>query len=148
METGGRESDDQRDTWAIVGLATLAAAFLFRVVAQLLQAVAEVDVLPAFGEWHSGVLPYPVLVAGQAIILGLQAYVIARVAAGRLRFSGSTGAVLHVAGLVYLAAALLRLVVGLTVLTGHSWFDAPLPSIFHVVLASFVVLTAWAGKVS
>ena len=85
------------------------------------------------------------LLACQVIILGLQVYVIERVASAQLRFRRSTGVVLGVAGLVYLAAALLRLVVGLTELSDHSWFDAPLPSVFHALLASFVVLTAWAG---
>ena len=110
--------------------------------------MGDVDVLPAFDEWHSGVVPYPLLLAGQVVVLGLRAYVIARAASGQLHFRGSTGVVLRVAGLVYLAAALLRLVVGLTGLSDRSWFDAPIPSTFHVVLASFAILTAWAGKAS
>lgn len=148
MTRDGRERDDQVRARAIVGLVALAAAFLFRVMAQLLQAVADLEVLPAFDEWHSGVLPYPVLLAGQVIIFSLQAYVIVGVASRRLRFRGSTGELLRVAGLVYLAAALLRLVAALTEVSDHSWLNALLPSIFHVLLASFVLLTAWAGRAS
>ena len=42
-------------------LAILTAAFLFRVMAQLLQSLWPLDVLPSFGSWHSATLPYPLL---------------------------------------------------------------------------------------
>lgn len=39
----------------------------------------------------------------------------------------------------------LRLAAGLTVLDGHAWFDAPLPSVFHLGLATFVLVAAYFG---
>ncbi|HNK14812.1 MAG TPA: hypothetical protein PLZ20_09620, partial [Nitrospira sp.] len=43
--------------------------FLFRVLAQMIQLVAPVAVLPPFHAWQSGALPYPVLVGVQVLIL-------------------------------------------------------------------------------
>jgi len=35
---------------------------------------------------------------------------------------------------------LFRLVAGLTFVTNHSWFSARIPTFFHLVLASFLLL--------
>jgi hypothetical protein len=33
-----------------------------------------------------------------------------------------------------------RLVLGVTVLRGHWWFDAPLPTVFHLALTTFMAV--------
>ena len=124
-------------------LAVLAAAFLARVVAQLAQAVTTVSFLPAFDAWQSGALPYPVLLGSQLLILAVQAVVIRRAASGSLRLSTGRRRALALLGGLYFAAMVGRGVAGLTVLDGHGWFDAPLPTVFHLVLASFVLVTAY-----
>ena len=53
-------------------LAIFTAAFLFRVMAQLLQALWPLDVLPSFESWHSATLPYPLLLVSQLAILAVQ----------------------------------------------------------------------------
>jgi hypothetical protein len=35
---------------------------------------------------------------------------------------------------------LVRLILGLTVLSGQRWFASPVPTLFHLVLAAYVLL--------
>lgn len=49
--------------WVLAGL------FLVRVVAQPLAARTDIPLLPPFEAWHSGVVPYGVLVRVQGLIL-------------------------------------------------------------------------------
>ena len=63
----------------------LLALFCFRVVAQLAVAVAPLPFLPSFEAWHSGALPYPVLVACQLLIVALYAWMARGIGSGRTR---------------------------------------------------------------
>jgi hypothetical protein len=125
---------------AVLGLLLL--AFLFRVTAQLVQAFSPVPWLPPFDAWHSATLPYPALVTAQVLIVALSLWCIAGLRSGGLRPDPRIGAALRVLGWIYFAVMALRLVLGLTVLHRLRWFDAPLPSLFHLVLASMVLTLA------
>ncbi len=127
-------------------LAVLSAVFLLRVVAQAAQWVGDVDWLPAFDAWQSGAVPYAGLFASQLAILGLQFWLIVNVRSGRFDPSPAVGLTLFGLGLVYFLFMLFRLIAGFTFLTGHSWFDAPLPSLFHMVLAAFIVVVSRVGS--
>ena len=50
-------------------LLLLSGLFGFRVLAQLIQVWHPVDFLPPYAVWHSGALPYGVLVGVQGVIL-------------------------------------------------------------------------------
>lgn len=50
-------------------LVILALLFAFRVVAQFSSIVAGIAFLPPFETWQSGVVPYPILLASQVLIL-------------------------------------------------------------------------------
>lgn len=126
-------------------LAVPAGLFLSRVVVQFIQWVSTVEFLPEFDAWQSGTLPYPALLASQLVILAVQLVVIFRVRADRFRPGQRTRRFLFAAGSIYFAAMVARLLSGQTWAGGHSFLDAPLPSIFHLVLAVFVVLLAFAG---
>jgi len=63
-------------------LAALALLFLLRVLGQALAAFAHVAWLPAMSAWYSGLVPYPVLLPAQAVLLGLLAWICADVARG------------------------------------------------------------------
>lgn len=54
--------------------------------------------------------------------------------------SAKLGKVLYVIGGIYLGLMCLRLIIGLTVLPDHFWFGAILPTLFHLVLASFILV--------
>ena len=130
-----------RRRYAVV-LGLLLLAFLFRVVSQLVQLWRPVAWLPPFEAWHSGALPYPILVLAQILILAVGLWCIVRIAQGRMRPNSSAGRVLLVLGWIYFAVMAVRLVLGLTVLDHVRWFHAPLPSFFHLVLASIVLTLA------
>ncbi len=117
--------------WLLMGL------FALRVVAQPLALVW--DRLPAFEEWHSATLPYFWLVFFQALILLVMIIISARFSAGRVRPSPRLGLALLCIGTAYMGVMIVRLVLGISVMRGDSWFDRPLPTLFHLVLASFVI---------
>jgi hypothetical protein len=127
-------------------LAVLAGLFTVRVALQLVQRVTTVDPLPAFESWQSGTLPYGVLLLTQVIILTVQLLLIAKVRVGRYQPSRGVRRFLLGAGLTYLVAMVIRFAAGQTWADGHPFLDAPLPSAFHLVLATFVVALAFAGR--
>jgi hypothetical protein len=114
--------------------------FCFRVTAQLLQAWAPVDVLPPFESWESGALPYWMLVVSQAIIILVCVRVIWRLYVGMTVPSAKIGRVRLVIGWLYFGLMCGRLIIGLTVAPDHYWFSARLPTVFHLVLASFILV--------
>lgn len=140
--TKHRTSDERAETyrnWLLV----LLALFVFRVAAQLAQAVYSVSFLPSYEAWHSGALPYPLLVASQLAIIAF---------CGRIvwQFHSKTVQVSRIAGLVYLglggvyfAVMVFRLAAGYSFAAGHPWLGAHLPAIFHLVLASFLLVVGF-----
>ena len=120
--------------WVLLGL------FCVRVIAQLLQWRFDISFLPAFEIWHSAVLPYPVLLLTQLGIIATLAKIALDFSTGRADASRRSGGLWLGFGLTYLGAMLARLILGLTVLSSHFWFSRHLPTTFHIVLASFVVL--------
>lgn len=123
--------------WLLLGLLLL---FLCRVVAQLVQSVSPVAVLPSFETWQSGALPYPLLVAFQLLILMACARAVWSVLSGTVVPSAKKGRWFLTLGWVYFIAMSIRLVVGLTIAPEHFWFGATLPTLFHLVLACFLLV--------
>jgi hypothetical protein len=121
-------------------LTVLFLLFCFRVGAQLIQAWSPVDMLPPFASWESGAVPYWLLCVSQAIIIFACARVIWRLYEGRVIPLRKTGIVLLVIGWFYFGLMCIRLIVGLTVAPDHFWFSARLPTLFHLVLASFMLV--------
>ena len=116
------------------------ALFVFRVTAQLVQWRFDVPFLPPFDAWHSSVLPYESLVLTQVVILAFCAWVARAFWKGQVEPSKvSAWLWLSVGGLYALVMAF-RLVLGLTVLSSHDWFSRHLPTFFHLVLASFMIV--------
>src|SRR5437667_457556 len=58
-----------------VGLGILAFAFVLRVLGQAVVAVTPVSFLPPMEEWYSGLLPYPILLPIQVVIVAAQVMV-------------------------------------------------------------------------
>lgn len=120
--------------WLLLGL------FLVRVVAQSLAALTGWTWLPPFSAWQSGALPYPLLLAAQLAIAAGMAAAAAGVSAGRTRPRPAVGRVLAAVAMVYGGVMGTRLVLGLTAFRGHWWLDAPLPTVFHLGLTTFIAL--------
>ncbi|MGB7217276.1 MAG: hypothetical protein WBD07_00580 [Vicinamibacterales bacterium] len=118
----------------------LAAAFLVRVLAQPMALVVGTRFLLPFDAWYSGVVPYSVLLATQLLILGWLTLTARRFAVGTVAPRRRLGVVTLVFAVVYFAAMLIRLLLGATILGDRRWFASPLPTIFHLVLATFLFL--------
>ena len=121
-------------------LGLLAVLFVARVGAQLIQFFHEVDVLPTFDEWQSGVLPYGALVVVQLAIVAGQLLVVGAVGRGQRLLSRRWRRRVAAFALLYLAVMVFRLIAGLTFASGGGWLDARLPTIFHLVLAAYLLV--------
>jgi uncharacterized protein len=118
----------------------LLALFIVRVVAQPLALLTSARFLPPFEAWHSGVLPYPALVAAQLLIIAWLARTAWRMTKAAVTPSYRVGVALLTLGGIYFGVMLLRLILGLTILTSSRWFSSILPTVFHVVLASYLLV--------
>lgn len=120
-------------------LQALLILFIFRVGAQMIQAIHPLTFLPAFDAWHSSALPYPVLVAFQLLIIIACVRVIWKFRAGEITPNPGTAKICLALGALYFSVMLFRLVAGLSFAADHPWLGAPIPTIFHLVLAVFVL---------
>jgi len=137
-------ADDLRAVAARYGLVVevLLLLFFLRVAGQFIQAWAPVGFLPTLERWQGSAISYPWLFAFQLSILALVARLIVRLRRGRVTPRRRVGNVLLVAGIVYFGAMLARLLLGLTLLDDHDWFNRSIPAIFHLVLAGIVLTLA------
>ena len=109
--------------------------------AQLIQAFSPVTVLPPFEIWQSGALPYPVLVLFQLIILAACSRVVWSFLSWTVVPSGKKGRLLLIVGWIYFHVMGLRLLIGITVAPDHFWFGAIVPTLFHLALACFLLVS-------
>ena len=123
-------------------LGALAALFLARVAGQALVAFAGATFLPPMEHWYSALLPYPVLLPMQVVILVLQAVMVAQVARDRGWFAGRgprVGRVLIGISFVYFAVMAVRYVVTMALYPERRWFGpGTIPVAFHFVLAAYL----------
>ena len=120
----------------VFALWILLALFALRVLGQMLVAVRLAPFLPPMDEWQSGLLPYPILLASQLIILILLAVVC-------VQFSRRDGyfvrphawlaTPLSIVGWMYAVAMVVRYAL---------LRRDVIPVVFHIVLASFVLVVA------
>ena len=122
------------------GLAVLLALFCFRVVAQAVQKFSPVDFLPPFDAWYSGALAYEVLVSFQIVIIAVCLRIMVSFFKGNVLPKRSSGILCLAAAGLYFSVMVYRLVAGLTFSADHYWFSARIPTVFHLVLASFGLL--------
>ena len=118
-------------------------AFFLRVLGQALVAFLQVDFLPPMAEWYSGLVPYPVLLPIQLVILAVQAkisldiwrdigfFAVRRPRAGRL---------LCWLSYVYFGVMLLRYVVTMWLYPERRWWHGTIPIFFHWVLAAYLFI--------
>lgn len=120
----------------------LAGLFALRVVAQPLATVTGWRLLPPFAAWQSGALPYGVLLTTQVLLLGWMAWTAREVGAGRLVAARRIGRRLAAIAAVYGTVMSARLLLGATAFRGHWWLDAPLPTVFHLVITTYLAVLA------
>jgi hypothetical protein len=116
----------------------LVALFAGRVIAQPLSLV--MPGLPPFEAWHSATIPYWLLLLSQLVILATLAWTTYRIGAGHVTPRRSVGTAAIALGALYFAVMSARLVLGVTLLRDVRWFASPIPTMFHLVLASWLLL--------
>ncbi len=85
-------------------------------------------------------MPYGLLLASQLVIVVAMVATARRFSTGRVEAQRTTGLVALWAGGVYLGAMVARLTLGLTLLSESRWFASWLPTLFHLVLAAFLLV--------
>ncbi|MEB3223345.1 MAG: hypothetical protein VKS61_14815 [Candidatus Sericytochromatia bacterium] len=124
----------------------LSALFLARVLGQMAVAFAGVTWLPPMPEWYSGLLPYPVLLPTQWLILSLMLHLNrqatrqqgwATVLRPRLGRGLLAFAALYAGGMV------VRYVVSGELHPERRWWPpGSIPIVFHLVLARYLAVVA------
>ena len=120
--------------WACVGL------FLLRVLGQLEVVLVAPAWLPPMEDWYSGLLPYPLLLPAQILILMLMTGLVVQ---EMLRSDGAPARRrdwLTVISLVYFAAMLLRLIIQFARGADDLLAAGAIPVAFHWVLALFLLV--------
>jgi len=122
-------------------LGALATAFLARVLGQVVVILWEPGWLPPSEEWYSGLVPYPVLLPTQVLILAVQARISwdfwhqrGFFAVRRPRF----GIGLCWISYLYFVAMVLRYVVTMISFPERRWTGGMIPIFFHWVLAAYL----------
>jgi hypothetical protein len=123
----------------------LLAAFFGRVTGQVLVAYGHVSFLPPMEQWQSGLLPYPVLLASQAVLLVLLSAIALAFTRGRGRFvrpSAKAATGLTWFGCVYFGSMIVRYVISMWRHPEWRWIGHTIPIVLHCVLATFVLVVA------
>lgn len=120
-------------------LLLLGGLFVLRVLAQLVQAVHPVSVLPPFEAWQGSATAYPVLLSAQIAIVVILASVLWGVGTHSVSPQRWKYRACFASGGVYFISMAFRFVAGLTVFSDVTWFSRTIPAFFHIVLATFLL---------
>lgn len=111
-----------------------------RVAGQVVVALRAPRWLPRMEQWQSGLLPYPALLAGQALVLALMAWISMDFSHGRgfwVEPRPRVGLAALVWSCLYFSAMLVRYIVRMTRRRDQRWLGGTIPIIFHCVVAAF-----------
>lgn len=111
-----------------------------RVIGQVVVVLWAPRWLPPMEQWQSGLLPYPVLLAGQAVVLVLMVSVSIDFAAGAgywLEPHPRLGAAAVLWSCLYALAMAVRYVVRMRCRPDQRWTGGTIPIVFHTIVAAF-----------
>ncbi len=121
---------------------TLFTVLLFaRVIGQLVVVLFAPRWLPPMEQWQSGLLPYPVLLAGQIVVLVFMVLISADFARGAGFFvqphprGGQFSAWF---GCVYFAGMIVRYIIRMKRHPDQRWLGGTIPIVFHSFVAAFL----------
>jgi hypothetical protein len=115
----------------------LLSLFALRVLGQLLVVGGVAPFLPPMDEWQSGLLPYPVLLVSQILILVVLGAVCLQFSRGAGYFVKRRtwlGTPLWIAGWLYAIGMIVRYA---------ALRRDPIPVVFHIILATFLLVVAY-----
>lgn len=122
----------------------LTLLFLLRVLGQMLVAFFQVPFLPPMPHWYSGLLPYPLLLPSQLLILALQVKINRDLAQGRGWFQRPRprlGLGLQYFSYGYAIVMVLRYGITMALYPDRRWLgEGTIPVVFHWVLAAYLWL--------
>lgn len=124
-------------------LLLLQALFLGRVVGQVLVVLVAPDWLPAARYWYSGLLPYPVLLPAQILLLMLMSMVTYDAFRAQGVFHPerpTTLRRLRICAYAYMAIMAARYVATMIWMPELRWFGHAIPITFHFVLATYLLV--------
>lgn len=125
--------------WSCVGL------FFLRVIGQVQVLLWSPAWLPPMSDWYSGLLPYPVLLPAQIVILMLMSVLVVREGHAGRSVDGRPArwqCWVRSAALVYFVVMLLRLVIQMLRGADDVIAAGGIPVAFHWVLALFLLVLA------
>jgi hypothetical protein len=123
-------------------LALLTLLFFLRVLGQALVAFLSVSQLPAMEQWHSGLLPYPILLTIQLVMLVVMVKIVMDISRGAGFFAKQRpgwSRFLVSFSAIYAGAMVLRYVVTMISQPEMRWLGGTIPIFFHFVLAGFLL---------
>jgi uncharacterized protein len=111
-----------------------------RVLGQVVVVLWAPRWLPPMEQWQSGLLPYPVLLIGQAVVLVLMVWIsidFSRAAGFWVEPHRRLGLAAVVWSYCYAGAMVLRYIVRMVRRPDQRWLGGTIPIIFHTVVAAF-----------
>lgn len=115
---------------------------VLRVVGQLVVVLRAPPWLPPMEQWQSGLLPYPVLLFAQVIVLTLMMWISVNVTSGSGYFVDprrpEMGRVVVGFSYVYFGGMVLRYIIWMWRRPDQRWFGGTIPIIFHSFVAAFL----------
>ena len=112
-----------------------------RVIGQLIVYLYAPRWLPPMDEWQSGLLPYPVLLVSQAVVLTFMTLICVDFVRTRGFFlePHPAGGVFSVwFAYVYFGGMIVRYIVTMTRRPERRWFGGTIPIVFHSIMAAFL----------
>ena len=120
----------------------LFTALLFlRVAGQVIVVLYAPRWLPPMHQWQSGLLPYPVLLLGQIMVLTIMVLICLDFSRGAGRFVQQypgRGQYLLWFSYVYFGGMVLRYVIWMWRRPDQRWVGGTIPIVFHCVVAAFI----------
>ena len=124
---------------------TLLALFTGRVAGQLAVSLDAAPFLPPMEQWQSGLLPYQVLFGSQLMLIAGLGTICRQFSRGGGYFVEPhrwLGTPLWIAGWIYAGGMVVRYALRMALKPEERWTGDLIPVVFHIVLASFVLLVA------
>jgi len=124
-------------------LQALWVLFCLRVAGQALVAAGVAGFLPPMQAWYSGLIPYPLLLQVQLVLIWL----LGKICKNFVQGSGwlvepdrRLGKGLLIFGIIYGLVMSARYAICMVLMPEQRWLGGTIPVFFHLVLASFVCL--------
>jgi hypothetical protein len=127
-------------SYAVV-LLVMTVLFTLRVAGQALVAFFHVQFLPPMEQWYSGLLPYPILLPIQLLLIVIMSKIIADFARGVGWFTiprKRLGLILEWLSYLYAGSMILRYTLTMAWHPERRWFGGTIPIWFHILLAGFL----------